>query len=308
MMKSLSHAILAVSVAGSTALTSLAARAQQDANLESANGLTPADGPGGALPWFYAKDWQLGFQPAGSPIMEVVESFHDYILIIISIITAFVLALLVWCIVRFNAKANPTPSRTSHNTVIEVAWTIVPVLILLIIAIPSFRLLYDKETTPADAEMTVKAVGYQWYWGYEYPDHGDFAFNSIMLQPDELQPGQPRLLAVDREMVVPAGKTIRLIVTGADVIHSFALPAFALKTDAIPGRLNEAWFRADQPGVYYGQCSEICGRDHAFMPTAIRVLPEAEWQAWLAARYEEFGVDPASLIEPAPVAALATAS
>ena len=294
--------LLAASAFASTALFSLAVRAQEIANVESATGMTPDDGVGGSLPWFYAKDWQLGFQPAGAPIMEYVHWFHNYVLVIITVITIFVLALLVWCIVRFNSKANPTPSRTSHNTVIEVIWTVVPVLILIGIAIPSFRLLYDKETTPADAEMTVKAVGYQWYWGYEYPDHGDFAFNSIMLQDDELQPGQPRLLAVDREMVVPAGKTIRLIVTAADVLHSFGLPAFALKTDAVPGRLNEAWFRADEPGVYYGQCSEICGRDHAFMPIAIRVLPEADWEAWLAQRYDEFGVDPAALVEEAPAA------
>ncbi len=302
MIKSISNAVAALATAGTAALVSASAYAQEAANLESANGLTPADGPGGALPWFYAKDWQLGFQPAGAPVMENIHWFHNYILVIITLITFFVLGLLVWCIMRFNAKANPTPSRTSHNTTIEVIWTVVPVLILLVIAIPSFRLLYDKETTPADADMTVKAVGYQWYWGYEYPDHGDFAFNSIMLQEDELQPGQPRLLAVDREMVVPAGQTIRLIVTAADVLHSFALPAFALKTDAIPGRLNEAWFRADEPGVYYGQCSEICGRDHAFMPTAIRVLPQAEWEAWLAERYAEFGVDPAALVEEAPAA------
>ena len=302
MTKSISNAFLGMSAFVGAALASLAVRAQDAANLESANGLTPDEGIGGAMPWFYAKDWQLGFQPAGSPIMETVHSFHNYILIIISLITVFVLALLVWCILRFNARSNPTPSRTSHNTAIEVAWTIVPVLILLFIAVPSFRLLYDKETTPANAAMTVKAVGYQWYWGYEYPDHGDFAFNSIMLRDDELKPGQPRLLAVDREMVVPAGQTIRLIVTAGDVLHSFGLPAFALKTDAIPGRLNEAWFRADRPGVYYGQCSEICGRDHAFMPIAIRVLPQAEWEAWLAERYSEFGVDPATLVEDAPAA------
>lgn len=302
MIKSLSNTLAALTAAGAATVFSAAARAQEAANLESANGLTPEDGPGGALPWFYAKDWQLGFQPAGAPVMENIHWFHNYILVIITAITIFVLGLLVWVIMRYNSKANPTPSRTSHNTAIEVVWTVVPVLILLVIAIPSFRLLYDKETTPTDATMTVKAVGYQWYWGYEYPDHGDFAFNSIMLQDDELQPGQPRLLAVDREMVVPAGQTIRLIVTAADVLHSFALPAFALKTDAIPGRLNEAWFRADEPGVYYGQCSEICGRDHAFMPTAIRVLPQAEWEAWLAARYEEFGIDPAALVEEAPAA------
>ena len=300
--RSLSRPLAAAAAFAMTALIPLAGWAQDLANEESALGMTPAEGAGGSLPWFFADDWQIGFQPAGSPIMETIHGFHNYIFVIITIITIFVLALLVWCILRFNSKANPVPSRTSHNTVIEVIWTVVPVLILLIIAIPSFRLLYDKETTPSDADITVKAVGYQWYWGYEYPDNGDFAFNSIMLQEDELQEGQPRLLAVDREMVVPAGQTIRLIVTAADVIHSFAMPTFGLKVDAIPGRLNEAWFRADQPGVYYGQCSEICGRDHAFMPIAIRVLPQADYDAWLAERYAEFGVDPAALAEEAPAA------
>lgn len=235
--------------------------------------------------------WQLGFQPAASPVMEQINWFHNFLLVIITVITLFVLALLIWCIVRFNARANPEPSKTTHNTMIEVVWTVVPIIILVVIAIPSFRLLYLEQTIP-EPDLTIKATGYQWYWSYEYPDHDEMTFDSLMLQDDELQPGQPRLLAVDNEVVVPVGKTVKVLVTAADVIHNWAMPAFGVKMDAVPGRLNETWFRADKPGIYYGQCSELCGRDHAFMPIAVRVVSEEEFAVWLAGAKEEFATVP----------------
>jgi cytochrome c oxidase subunit 2 len=187
---------------------------------------------------------------------------------------------------RFNAKANPTPSKTSHNTLIEVLWTVLPIVILVVIAVPSFRLLYFQRVIP-EVEMTVKAVGYQWYWGYEYPDHGDFAFDSLMLDDDE-RGDQPRLLATDTAMVVPVDTTIRVVVTGADVLHSFAMPAFGLKIDAIPGRLNETWFKANKTGTFYGQCSELCGIRHAFMPIRIEVVEKEAFASWVEKAQEEY--------------------
>ncbi|MEO1199432.1 MAG: cytochrome c oxidase subunit II [Pseudomonadota bacterium] len=224
-------------------------------------------------------DWQINFQPAASPVMESIHWFHNFILIIITAITLFVLALLIYCIIKFNAKANPTPSKTSHNTMLEVAWTVVPVFILVIIAIPSFQLLYFEQTIP-EADMTVKVTGYQWYWGYEYPDHENIDFLQFMLREDELEEGQPRLLAVDNNMIVPVGATVRVIVTAADVLHNWAMPAFGVKMDAVPGRLNETWFRADREGIYYGQCSELCGKDHAFMPIAVEVISQEAFETW----------------------------
>ncbi|MEM9206176.1 MAG: cytochrome c oxidase subunit II [Pseudomonadota bacterium] len=223
--------------------------------------------------------WQLGFQDAASPVMERINDFHNFMLIIITAITLFVLALLVIVVVRFNQNKNPNPSKTSHNTAIEVAWTVVPILILLIIAVPSFRLLYYEQTIPP-ADVTVKAIGYQWFWGYEYPDQGIDEYSSIMLEDDELGPEDPRLLAVDNEVIVPVGKNVRVIVTAGDVIHNWAMPAFGVKKDAVPGRLNETWFRADREGVYYGMCSELCGVRHAFMPIAVRVVSEEQFAAW----------------------------
>lgn len=243
--------------------------------------------------------WQLGFQPAATEVMEDITWFTDFTLVIITVITLFVLALLVWCIVRFNSKANPTPSRTSHNTLIEVVWTLVPILVLVMIAIPSFRLLYKQVEIPA-YDMTIKVTGYQWYWGYEYTDEAlsDISFESIMLREDAERAERaaafnrpieeyPRLLAVDNEVIVPVGKTVRLQITAADVMHSFAMPAFGVKMDAIPGRLNETWFNAKQTGIFYGQCSELCGKDHAFMPIAIRVVEEAQFQAWAEAAKDD---------------------
>ena len=195
----------------------------------------------------------------------------------------FVLCLLIFVILRFNEKANPEPSKTSHNTVIEVIWTAVPVMILIVIAVPSFSLLYYMDRTP-DAEMTIKATGFQWYWSYEYPDQDGIELTAIMLQDDELQPGQPRLLATDNDLVVPVGTNIRLLVTAADVLHAWAMPSLGVKKDAVPGRLNETWFRVDKPGMYYGQCSEICGEGHGFMPISLRAVSKEEFADWTAER------------------------
>ncbi len=239
-------------------------------------------------------DWQIWHQGAGSDIMSRIEWFSLYTLWFIIPITIFVMILLVIVMMRFNAKANPTPSRTSHNTLIEVVWTVVPIIILVAIAIPSFDLL-DREMKPErEAEMTVKATGYQWYWGYEYQDGDEISFESIMLRDGDFEGAgksdkslYPRLLAVDNEMVVPVNTQVRVLVTAADVIHNFALPAFGLKMDGIPGRLNETFFLADREGLYYGQCSELCGRDHAFMPIAIRVVSKEQYEAWKAAAIDD---------------------
>jgi cytochrome c oxidase subunit 2 len=224
--------------------------------------------------------WQMGFQQSAAPSMDDIIWFHDFVLYIIAVITAFVLILLVMVMVKFNARANPTPSRTTHNTLLEVAWTVIPVVILVVIAIPSFRILFVQLNTPP-ADLTVKATGKQWYWSYSYPDNGKFEFDSLMVKDNERKPDQPRLLAVDNEMVVPVNKVVRVHTTGADVIHAFAVPAFGVKMDAIPGRLNETWFKATREGVYYGQCSELCGKDHAFMPIAVRVVSEQAFTAWV---------------------------
>jgi cytochrome c oxidase subunit 2 len=227
-----------------------------------------------------AVDWQLGFQPAASPIMQQISDFHTYITIISALIALFVLALMIYVMVRFNEKRNPTPSRTSHNTPLEVAWTVIPIFILVAIAIPSFRLLFAQYDFPK-ADLTITATGSQWYWSYEYPDHG-INFDSIMVQEADLKEGQPRLLTVDHEVVVPVNKNVVVGLKSNDVIHDWALPAFGVKLDAVPGRLQQTWFRAEREGIYYGQCSELCGRNHAFMPIAVRVVSEAEFNDWLA--------------------------
>lgn len=232
--------------------------------------------------------WQLNFQAPATQMMERIHQFHWFLLVIITLITLFVLALLVWVVLRYNAKSNPTPSKVTHNTAIEIVWTLVPVLILVAIAIPSFRLLFDQGKMPTP-DLTVKATAHQWYWSYEYPDHGGLAFDSAMLKDNELKQGQPRLLAVDNEVVVPVGKVVRVQLTSADVLHAFAVPSFGIKTDTVPGRLTETWFKAEKTGVFYGQCSELCGRDHAFMPIAVRVVTEAEFQKWLADAKKKFG-------------------
>ncbi|MBX2804630.1 MAG: cytochrome c oxidase subunit II [Hyphomicrobiales bacterium] len=232
-------------------------------------------------------DWQLGFQGAATDIAQQIHDFHDLLLVIITLVTLFVLALLVWVMIRYNAKANPTPSKTSHNTTVEIVWTVVPVLILLVIAVPSFRLLYAQYDAPK-ADITIKATGYQWYWNYEYPDHGSFSFDSIMLEKEELQAGQPYLLAVDNEVVVPVNKVVHLLLTSNDVIHNWAMPSFGIKMDALKGRNSLVWFKVNEPGTYYGQCSELCGARHAFMPITVRAVPEEEFQAWIENSQEAF--------------------
>jgi cytochrome c oxidase subunit 2 len=236
--------------------------------------------------------WQLGFQQSATPIMEQITWFHDFLLVIITLIVVLVLALLLIVIFKFNARANPVPSKTTHNTLIEVLWTVVPVIILVAIAIPSFRLLFAQLTIPP-AEVTIKATGKQWFWTYDYPDNG-FSFDSLMVQDKDLKPGQPRLLAVDNEVVVPVNKVVRMQVIGADVIHAFAVPSFGIKIDAVPGRLNETWFRATREGVYYGQCSELCGKDHAYMPITVRVVNDNDYAAWLDKAKKQFANTPSS--------------
>lgn len=240
-----------------------------------------------------ARDWQLGFQEPASPVKSMLYDFHDLLLIIITAICVFVLGLLIYASWRYRAKKNQTPSKTTHNTLIEIIWTAVPVLILIVIAIPSFRSLYYMNTTP-EAEFTIKAIGYQWYWGYEYPDHQGMAFDSYMIPEKDLKPDQVRLLSVDNPVVVPVDTNIRLIVTAMDVLHSFAVPALGVKTDAIPGRLNETWFRAEKEGVYYGQCSEICGTGHGYMPIEIRAVSRLEFEQWLENAKLKFGVNEVS--------------
>jgi len=230
-------------------------------------------------------------------VMDSIASFHDYLFVIITIITLFVLALLIAVVVKFNAKANPVPSKTTHNTLIEVAWTLIPVLILVGVAVPSFRLLFQELDIPK-ADLTIKATGKQWYWSYAYPDNGKFEFDSLLAQDK-----QPRLLGVDNEMVVPVNKVIRVQTTGADVIHSFAVPAFGIKIDAIPGRLNETWFKATKTGMFYGQCSELCGKDHAFMPIAVRVVSDQEFTAWVEDAKKKFAAVPANAYASAADAA-----
>jgi cytochrome c oxidase subunit 2 len=230
--------------------------------------------------------WQLGLQQGVTPVMDNIIWFHNFLLWVITAITLFVLALLVVVVVKFNAKSNPVPSRTTHNTAIEVIWTVVPVLILVMVAVPSFRLLFFQLNTPP-ADVTVKATGKQWFWSYSYPD-AKFEFDSLMVQTKDLKPGQPRLLTVDNEMVVPVNKVVHVLTVGADVIHSFAVPSFGIKIDAIPGRINETWFKAERVGTYYGQCSQLCGRDHAFMPISVRVVTDQEYAAWLDAAKKKY--------------------
>ncbi|MCK1732852.1 cytochrome c oxidase subunit II [Bradyrhizobium sp. 138] len=251
-------------------------------------GLTLATGGAAFAELGQPKPWEWTLQESASPVMDNIVWFHNFLFVLITLITLFVLALLVVVVVKFNARANPVPSRTTHNTLIEVAWTLVPVLILVGISVPSFRLLFLELDVPK-ADITIKATGKQWYWSYAYPDNGKFEFDSLMAQDK-----QPRLLGVDNEMVVPVNKVIRVQVTGADVIHAFALPAFGVKIDAIPGRLNETWFKASKTGMFYGQCSELCGKDHAFMPIAIRVVEDQEFASWVETAKKKYASGGAS--------------
>jgi cytochrome c oxidase subunit 2 len=224
--------------------------------------------------------WHMGFQKAATPIMQQITDFHTYVTVIITIIALFVSALLVYVMARFNEKRSPLPARTSHHTPLEIAWTVIPILILVAIAIPSFRLLFAQYDFPK-SDLTITAIGSQWYWTYEYPDHG-VSFESIMVPDAELKEGQPRLLSVNNEVVVPVGKNILVQVRATDVIHDWAVPSFGIKLDAVPGRLQTTWFKAEREGWFYGQCSELCGRNHAFMPIAVRVVSEEEFNDWLA--------------------------
>jgi cytochrome c oxidase subunit II len=226
-------------------------------------------------------DWQLGLQEAASERMTQIIDLHNFVLWIITAICLFVLALLGWIMVRYNAKANPTPTATTHNTVLEVLWTVIPVAILVAIAIPSFRLLYYQDVIPP-ADMTIKAIGKQWYWTYEYPDNGNFTFDALMLSDRVAnERGEPRLLGTSNHVVVPVNKTVRLITTGADVIHAWTIPAFGVKIDAVPGKINESWFNANREGKFYGECSELCGARHAFMPITVEVVSQERFDQWV---------------------------
>jgi cytochrome c oxidase subunit 2 len=246
-------------------------------------------------------DKAIGLQPGVTPLRHDAIWFHDWILMpVITVITLFVLALLIWVVVRYNKKANPVPAKFTHNTMIEVIWTLAPVAILVVISIFSFKLLFAYNDMPKP-DLTIKAVGYQWYWGYEYPDQKIGEFVSNMLPEDEAKKAaKPYRLAVNEPLVVPINKVVRVQVTGADVIHAFAVPSFGIISDAIPGRLNETWFKADRLGTYYGNCRELCGVDHAFMPIEVRVVTQAEFDAWVAKKGGSVaGATPA----PAPAAA-----
>ncbi len=232
--------------------------------------------------------WELGLQAPASDRMADIVSLHNMVLWIITAICAFVLFLLIWIMIRFNARANPTPSKNTHNTMLEIIWTVVPVGILILIAIPSFRLLYYEDTIPP-ADLTIKAIGKQWYWTYEYPDNGNFTFDALVLSDaDDAKRGEPRLLGADNHVVVPVGKVIRVLTTGADVIHSWAVPAFGVKMDAVPGRINETWFKADRLGVYYGQCDQLCGARHAYMPIEVEVVTQEKFNQWVEAAKKKF--------------------
>ena len=227
------------------------------------------------------RPWQIDFQAPASPIMQELHNFHNFLFLVTTAIVLFVTFLIAYVAFRFNAKSNPIPAKFTHNITIEVIWTVIPIIILIIIAIPSFRILKMAEHIP-ESDLTIKVVGSQWYWTYSYPDHEGVEFDSYMIEDKDLKPGQLRLLEVDNRIVVPEGKVIKFLITASDVIHSFAVPSLGIKTDAVPGRINETWTRIDKRGVYYGQCSELCGVKHGFMPIAIEVVSEEEFNNWLA--------------------------
>jgi len=293
---------VALAQEGTPPATDVSAPAADQAD---ANAATPASdaaapivvgSPGHMLPTpgIGVPDGRMGLQEQVTPIGEEAAAFHDnWLMVLCVVISAFVLGLLLWTLVRYNRRANPNPSRNSHNTLIEVVWTLVPVLILVAIAIPSIRLI-SHQYTPPKADLTIKVTGHQWYWSYEYPDNG-VSFDSYMLKEagdPSIQPGQrartdadgPPLLAVDNRIVIPAGKVVKFLVTADDVIHSFAVPAFWVKQDANPGQVHETWVKVDRPGVYFGQCSELCGARHGYMPIAVEVRPEAEYDEWIASQ------------------------
>ena len=237
------------------------------------------------------KEWQLGFQDAASQSMRDIVNFHNNLLLpIIIAISVFVLFLMIYVCVRFRASKNPVPSKTTHNVMVEILWTLIPCLILIVLAVPSFKILYKQDTIPK-ADVTIKAIGYQWYWGYEYPDE-NIIFDSYMIKEDELKKNQPRLLTVDNEVVVPVNKVVKVLITANDVLHAWALPSFGVKRDAVPGRVNETWFKAEKVGTYYGQCSELCGIQHAFMPITVRVVTGEEYAIWLTDAKMKFANEP----------------
>lgn len=250
------------------------------------------------------RPWQLGMQEPATPVQDRINDFHNELLIIISLITVFVLGLLIYVMVRFRASRNPTPTRTAHNTVIEILWTVVPVLILVFIAIPSFRLMYYMDRV-ADADMTIKVTAHQWYWSYAYPDQGDLSFDSNIIPDKDLKPGQKRLLDVDNPLVVPVGANVRVLVTGTDVIHSWFVPSFGVQQYAVAGRNNEAWFRVEREGAYYGECNQICGINHAFMPIKVVAVSKTEFDKWLGEAKKKFAVAPPDAAPPAQSTAVA---
>jgi cytochrome c oxidase subunit 2 len=233
--------------------------------------------------------WQLGMQPSATPVHERLNTMHDELLVVISLITVFVLGLLLYVMVRFHHTKNPVPTRTSHNPLIEFLWTVIPVLILVVIAIPSFKLIYYMDRVP-NADMTIKVTAHQWYWSYEYPDQAGLTFDSNLIQDKDLKPGQKRLLDVDNPLVVPVGATIRVQVTGTDVIHSWFVPSFGVQEYAIVGRLNETWMQVEHEGTYYGECNQICGVNHAFMPIAVKAVSKPEFEKWLGDAKKKFAV------------------
>ncbi len=237
----------------------------------------------------HAVPWQIDFQESASTIDEKIHSFHGLLLVIITAITLLVLGLLIWIVVRYNSKSNPVPATFTHNKFWERLWTIIPCIILIVIAIPSFGLMAYQGKVP-EPDLTIKATGYQWYWGYEYPEQ-EITFQSYMIPEKDIDPakGQLRLLSTDNPVVVPVGANVQILTTAADVIHSWAMPAFGVKKDAVPGRLNETWFKVTKPGVYYGQCSEICGTGHAYMPIEIHAVPQDEFDAWVEQAKAKFG-------------------
>jgi len=240
---------------------------------------------------YSAEKWQLGLNQPITSLMKDIIFLHDVILLpIIFAISAFVLFLLIYSIIRFRASKNPNPSTTSHNTFLEVVWTLVPCLILIVIAVPSFKMLYKQDTIPK-ADLTIKAIGYQWYWGYEYPDE-KIAFEANMIDTKNLKPGQPRLLETDNHVVVPVNKVVKVLITANDVLHAWTVPSFGVKRDAVPGRINETWFKAEKEGVYYGQCSELCGSRHAFMPITVKVVTEKQYADWLKDAKKKFAKYP----------------
>jgi len=245
------------------------------------------------------RNWEIGLQQPVTPTMEHITAFHNLMMVVIFLVAGLVTVLLLFVIYRFSEKRNPTPSKTTHNTLVEVIWTAIPVIILVIIAIPSFKLLYytDRVENP---DMTIKAIGQQWYWSYEYPDNGNFTFDATMVDDEDLKDGQPRLLTTDNMVVVPVDTKVRLLITASDVLHSFAVPAFGVKLDAVPGRINETWFEVTKKGVYYGQCSEICGAGHSYMPIAIKAVSKADFAQWVESAKKEFARVDEPEPEPAP--------